>query len=165
MLNFPRKVHLILNASRSNSSSTTESSESRAQENNENPVIKAEEVKKVRSHGNCTFLPLSTDFFLLLDSTFIAIFQEEPSQKTAPDAGTEASPVKRRGRPPKSAATAPVAADKEVAAAPVGGGTGRGRKRAADPNSTPSAESINIKMSKQQQQNDEGTKRQIDLQR
>uniref|UniRef100_A0A8C3AVU6 PDS5 cohesin associated factor A n=1 Tax=Cyclopterus lumpus TaxID=8103 RepID=A0A8C3AVU6_CYCLU len=40
-------------------------------------------------------------------------------------------------------------------------------KRAADPNSNSnlSAESINIKMSKQQQQNDEGTKRQIDLQR
>lgn len=120
----------------SNSSSTTESSESRAQENNENPVIKAEDVKKV-----------------------------EPSQKAAPDAGTEASPVKRRGRPPKSAAAAPVAADKEGGAAPVGGGTSRGRKRAADPNSNPSAESINIKMSKQQQQNDEGTKRQIDLQR
>lgn len=77
-----------------------------------------------------------------------------------PDAGTEATPVKRRGRPPKTAA---VPAEKEGAAAPTGGGTGRGRKRAADSNT--SAESINIKMSKQQQQNDEGTKRQIDLQR
>uniref|UniRef100_A0A3P8TR45 PDS5 cohesin associated factor A n=1 Tax=Amphiprion percula TaxID=161767 RepID=A0A3P8TR45_AMPPE len=87
------------------------------------------------------------------------------SQNATPDAGTEASPVKRRGRPPKTAAAAaPVAAEKE-AAAPAVGGTGRGRKRAADPNSNPSAESINIKMSKQQQQNDEGTKRQIDLQR
>uniref|UniRef100_A0A3B4VK40 PDS5 cohesin associated factor A n=1 Tax=Seriola dumerili TaxID=41447 RepID=A0A3B4VK40_SERDU len=76
----------------------------------------------------------------------------------------KASPVKRRGRPPKTAA-APVAAEKEGAAAPTGGGAGRGRKRAADPNSNPSAESINIKMSKQQPQNDEGTKRQIDLQR
>uniref|UniRef100_A0A3Q1EPC2 PDS5 cohesin associated factor A n=1 Tax=Acanthochromis polyacanthus TaxID=80966 RepID=A0A3Q1EPC2_9TELE len=85
------------------------------------------------------------------------------SQNATPDAGTEASPVKRRGRPPKTAAAAPVAAEKE-AAAPAGGGTGRGRKRAADPNSNPS-ESINIKMSKQQLQNDEGTKRQIDLQR
>lgn len=119
----------------SNSNAATESSESRAQENNENPVIKVEEVKK-----------------------------EEPSQNATPDSETEA-PVKRRGRPPKTAATAPAVAEKEGAAAPTGGGAGRGRKRAADPNSNPSAESINIKMSKQQQQNDEGTKRQIDLQR
>ncbi|GLD66960.1 sister chromatid cohesion protein PDS5 homolog A [Lates japonicus] len=120
----------------SNSNVATESSESRAQENNENPVIKNDEGKK-----------------------------EEPSQNATPDAGTEASPVKRRGRPPKTAA-APVAAEKEGATALTGGGgAGRGRKRAADPNSNPSAESINIKMSKQQQQNDEGTKRQIDLQR
>ncbi|KAG7241290.1 hypothetical protein INR49_025808 [Caranx melampygus] len=117
-----------------NSNAATEPSESRAQENNENPVIKNDEVKK-----------------------------DEPSQNVTPDAGTEASPVKRRGRPPKAAA-AP-AAEKEGAAAPTGGGAGRGRKRAADPNSSPSAESINIKMSKQQAQNDEGTKRQIDLQR
>uniref|UniRef100_A0A3Q3NBK2 PDS5 cohesin associated factor A n=1 Tax=Mastacembelus armatus TaxID=205130 RepID=A0A3Q3NBK2_9TELE len=117
----------------SNSNAGTESSESRAQENNENPVIKNDEGKK-----------------------------EESSQNATPDAATEASPVKRRGRPPKTAA-APVAAEKEGAAAPTGGGTGRGRKRAAD---NSSAESINIKMSKQQQQqNDEGTKRQIDLQR
>ncbi|XP_049901418.1 uncharacterized protein LOC126390939 [Epinephelus moara] len=89
---------------------------------------------------------------------------EEPSQNATPDSETEA-PVKRRGRPPKTAAAAPAVAEKEGAAAPTGGGAGRGRKRAADPNSNPSAESINIKMSKQQQQNDEGTKRQIDLQR
>ncbi|XP_034543246.1 sister chromatid cohesion protein PDS5 homolog A isoform X2 [Notolabrus celidotus] len=108
----------------------TESSESQAQENNENPVIKNDECKKT-----------------------------EPSQNMTPDAETDASPVKRRGRPPKSAPVAPAGADKEGAAAPAG--AGRGRKRAADSN--PSTESINIKMSKQQ--NDEGTKRQIDLQR
>ena len=34
-----------------NDSATTESSESRAQENNENPVIKNDEGKKVSSHG------------------------------------------------------------------------------------------------------------------
>lgn len=90
--------------------------------------------------------------------------QDEASQNATPDAETEASPVKRRGRPPKSAAAAPAAAEKEGIAAPTGGGAGRGRKRAADPNSNPSAESVNSKMSKQQQ-NDEGTKRQIDLQR
>eukprot|EP00064_Thunnus_orientalis_P010811 superscaffoldBa00001501_g10838 len=118
----------------SNSNTATESAESRTQENNENPVIKNDEGKK-----------------------------EEASQNATPDAGTEASPVKRRGRPPKTAAAAPVVAEKEGGAA-TGGGAGRGRKRAADPNSNP-AESINIKMSKQQQQNDEGTKRQIDLQR
>uniref|UniRef100_A0A3Q3W5G6 PDS5 cohesin associated factor A n=1 Tax=Mola mola TaxID=94237 RepID=A0A3Q3W5G6_MOLML len=73
------------------------------------------------------------------------------------------SPVKRRGRPPKTATAALAATDKEGAAAPPGGGAGRGRKRAADSN--PSAESVNSKMSKQQQQNDEGSKRQIDLQR
>ncbi|XP_078116261.1 sister chromatid cohesion protein PDS5 homolog A isoform X1 [Sander vitreus] len=122
----------------SNSNAATESSESQTQENNENPVIKNEEGKK-----------------------------EEQSQIATPDAETEASPVKRRGRPSKTAAAAaPVAAEKEGAAAATGGGAGRGRKRAADPNSNPSAASINIKMSKQQQQqNDEGTKRQIDLQR
>nr|XP_046269621.1 sister chromatid cohesion protein PDS5 homolog A isoform X2 [Scatophagus argus] len=114
-----------------NSNDATDSSESRAQENNENPVIKNDEVKKV-----------------------------EASQNATTDAETEASPVKRRGRPPKAAA-APAAAEKE---APTGGGAGRGRKRAADPSSNPSAESTNSKMSKQQQ-NDEGSKRQIDLQR
>ncbi|XP_034543252.1 sister chromatid cohesion protein PDS5 homolog A isoform X4 [Notolabrus celidotus] len=113
-----------------NSNVATESSESQAQENNENPVIKNDECKKT-----------------------------EPSQNMTPDAETDASPVKRRGRPPKSAPVAPAGADKEGAAAPAG--AGRGRKRAADSN--PSTESINIKMSKQQ--NDEGTKRQIDLQR
>lgn len=87
----------------------------------------------------------------------------EPSQNATPKAETEASPVKRRGRPPKSAAAAPAAAEKEGAVAPTGGGAGRGRKRAVDSN--PSAESVNSKMSKQQQQNDEGSKRQIDLQR
>ncbi|XP_035029819.1 sister chromatid cohesion protein PDS5 homolog A isoform X1 [Hippoglossus stenolepis] len=115
-----------------NSNAAIESSESRVQENNENPTIKNNEGKK-----------------------------EEPSQNATPDAGTEASPVKRRGRPPKTAATP--GAEKKEAGAPTVGGAGRGRKRAADSN--PSAESVNIKMSKQQQQqNDEGTKRQIDLQ-
>lgn len=96
------------------------------------------------------------------DSSSLNIFQDEPSQKATPESGTEASPVRRRGRPPKSAAT-PAAAEKDGAAASAGGVTGRGRKRAADSNL--SGESINIKMSKQQLQNDEGTKRQIDLQR
>ncbi|XP_062243807.1 sister chromatid cohesion protein PDS5 homolog A isoform X2 [Platichthys flesus] len=115
-----------------NSNAAIESSESRVQENNENPTIKNNEGKK-----------------------------EEPSLNATPDAGTEASPVKRRGRPPKTAATP--GAEKKEAVAPTGGGAGRGRKRAADSNA--SAESVNIKMTKQQQQNDEGTKRQIDLQR
>lgn len=80
----------------------------------------------------------------------LCIFQDVSSQKATPDAGTEASPVKRRGRPPKaaSASTAPEKA----------GGSGRGRKRATDA----SADAVNAKTSKQQQ-NDEGTKRQIDL--
>uniref|UniRef100_A0A4W6BTY9 PDS5 cohesin associated factor A n=1 Tax=Lates calcarifer TaxID=8187 RepID=A0A4W6BTY9_LATCA len=147
----------------------TESSESRAQENNENPVIKNDEGKKVRSERTTRYQlelhMLQPKALFSVLSLFVTIFQEEPSQNVTPDAGTEASPVKRRGRPPKTAA-APLAAEKEGAAAPTGGGgAGRGRKRAADPNSNPSAESINIKMSKQQQQNDEGTKRQIDLQR
>lgn len=86
----------------------------------------------------------------------------EPSQNATTNAETEASPVKRRGRPPKTATAAPTAAEKEGAVAPTGGGAGRGRKRATDSN--PSAEP-NSKMSKQQQQNDEGSKRQIDLQR
>lgn len=85
----------------------------------------------------------------------------DPSQNAPLKAETEASPVKRRGRPPKSAAAAPTASDKDGAAAPAGGGAGRGRKRAADTSS--SADSVNSKMSKQQ--NDEGSKRQIDLQR
>ncbi|XP_040926537.1 sister chromatid cohesion protein PDS5 homolog A isoform X2 [Betta splendens] len=115
-----------------NSNTATESSESQAQENNENPVIKNDDMKK-----------------------------DDMSQKMTPDTATEATPVKRRGRPPKTAAAT---TEKEGSAAPTGGGAGRGRKRAADSNT--SADSINIKMSKQQQQqNDEGSKRQIDLQR
>lgn len=95
---------------------------------------------------------------------FACLCQEEAGQNTAPDA-TESSPVKRRGRPPKTAVTAsPVVVEKEGGAA-AGGGAGRGRKRPADLASDPSAESINMKMSKQQQQKDEGVKRQIDLQR
>lgn len=88
--------------------------------------------------------------------------QVEPSQNAPPKAETEAPPVKRRGRPPKSATAAAAAADKDGAAAPVGGGGGRGRKRASA-DSGASADSTNSKMSKQQ--NDEGSKRQIDLQR
>uniref|UniRef100_A0A3Q3ED17 PDS5 cohesin associated factor A n=1 Tax=Kryptolebias marmoratus TaxID=37003 RepID=A0A3Q3ED17_KRYMA len=99
-------------------------------------------------------------FVLFFYSDFLCVFQDAPGQKATPDAGTEASPVKRRGRPPK-AATASAAAEKEGAAAPAGGGAGRGRKRAADA----SGDAVNAKTSKQQQQNDEGTKRQIDLQR
>ncbi|KAF7655943.1 hypothetical protein LDENG_00048110 [Lucifuga dentata] len=118
-----------------NSNAATESSESRAQENNENPVINNEDGKK-----------------------------EEAAQNMTPDATTEATPAKRRGRPPRSTAAASPAAEKE-GGAPAGGGGGRGRKRAADANSNPLAESISIKMSKQQQKNDDGTKRQIDLQR
>ncbi|KAK1885947.1 Sister chromatid cohesion protein PDS5 like A [Dissostichus eleginoides] len=121
-----------------NNNAATDSSESPAQENNENPVIKNSEGKK-----------------------------NEASQNATPDAETEASTVKRRGRPPKTAAAAAavvVVVEKEAPVTPTGG-AGRGRKRAADPKSNPSADSINIKMSKQQQQNEEGTKRQIDLQR
>ncbi|XP_008315136.1 sister chromatid cohesion protein PDS5 homolog A isoform X2 [Cynoglossus semilaevis] len=110
----------------SNSNATIESSESRVQENNENPTIKREA-------------------------------KEETSQNKTP----EACPVKRRGRPPKSAST-PGAAEKGGTTAPAVGGAGRGRKRAADANSNTAAESVNSKMSKQ---NDEGTLRQIDLQR
>lgn len=125
-------------------------------------MIKNDEVKKVRwIFALTTTLRCKVVFSSLI--IFVTVFQDEPSQNVTPDAGTEASPVKRRGRPPK--ATGAPAAEKEGAAAPAGGGAGRGRKRAADPNSSPSAESINIKMSKQQAQNDEGTKRQIDLQR
>uniref|UniRef100_G3PUS4 PDS5 cohesin associated factor A n=1 Tax=Gasterosteus aculeatus aculeatus TaxID=481459 RepID=G3PUS4_GASAC len=123
------------NSSPLNSSTINKNSnavtESSAQENNENPVIQHDVGKK-----------------------------EEPSQNVTPGGDTAASPVKRRGRQPKSATAAPV--EKEVAPAAAS----RGRKRAADPNPNPPADSINIKMSKQQQQqNDEGTKRQIDLQR
>uniref|UniRef100_A0A8C7YMD1 PDS5 cohesin associated factor A n=1 Tax=Oryzias sinensis TaxID=183150 RepID=A0A8C7YMD1_9TELE len=78
----------------------------------------------------------------------------EQSQKGTPQAGTEGTPVKRRGRPPKSAASAPAVNEKEAVVVVAPAGAGRGRKRAADSNS--STESINIKMSKQQQ---------IDLQR
>lgn len=150
---------LTLDVFQHNSNTATESSESRAQENNENPVIKNNELKKVSSDWTtCPALSKCRNVFL--DWAVLAVSQDDSSQNMTPDAGTEATPVKRRGRPPKTAA-AP--AEKEGAAAPTSGGAGRGRKRAADSNT--SAESINIKMSKQQQQNDEGTKRQIDLQR
>lgn len=86
--------------------------------------------------------------------------QVDPSQNAPPKAETEATPVKRRGRPPKSATAAAAAADKDGTPAPAGGG--RGRKRAAA-DSGAAADSANSKMSKQQ--NDEGSKRQIDLQR
>ena len=149
-----------------NSNAAIESSESRVQENNENPTIKNNEGKKVKAHKqppavnwDDTQSPVYRGVFLT--ELLVPVFQEEPSQNATPDAGTEASPVKRRGRPPKTAATP--GAEKKEAGAPTGGGAGRGRKRAADSN--PSAESVNIKISKQQQQNDEGTKRQIDLQR
>ncbi|MEQ2160869.1 Sister chromatid cohesion protein PDS5 A, partial [Goodea atripinnis] len=115
-----------------NNKNSTTDTERQAQENNENPVIKQDEMK------------------------------DEPSQKLTPDAGIEASPIRRRGRPTKAAAAAAAAALKEAGALPAGGGAGRGRKRASDA----PADSINVKMSKQQQQQtDEGTKRQIDLQR
>uniref|UniRef100_A0A674N267 PDS5 cohesin associated factor A n=1 Tax=Takifugu rubripes TaxID=31033 RepID=A0A674N267_TAKRU len=106
-----------------------------SQENNENPIIK-NEMKKVRlSH----------------------LAQVEPSQNATPKAEMETPPVKRRGRPPKSAAAASGTAEKGTPTS----GAGRGRKRAADSNS--SADSVNSKVSKQK--NDEGSKRQIDLQR
>lgn len=141
-----------------NSNDTTESSESRAQENDENPVIK-DEVKKVGKVGwNEAYYIVKLLIQSELSST---ISQVEPSQNATAKAETEAPPVKRRGRPPKTATTAPVVAEKEGAV--TTGGAGRGRKRAADSNS--SADSVNSKMSKQQQQNDEGSKRQIDLQR
>lgn len=139
-----------------NSSTATESSESQAQENNENPVIKIEEKKKV----NFNKIPVFSNFVNhFLYANFLCIFQDVSSQKATPDAGTETSPVKRRGRPPK-AGTASGAAEKSGTAAPASGGAGRGRKRATDA----SADAVNPKTSKQQQ-NDEGTKRQIDLQR
>ncbi|TNM86094.1 hypothetical protein fugu_008365 [Takifugu bimaculatus] len=106
---------------------SNDTTESSAQENNENPIIK-NEMKKV-----------------------------EPSQNTTPKAEMETPPVKRRGRPPKSAAAASGTAEKGTPTS----GVGRGRKRAADSNS--SADSVNSKVSKQK--NDEGSKRQIDLQR
>lgn len=89
------------------------------------------------------------------------VIKKDEAKKQVQNAtpATEASPAKRRGRPPKSAAATP-AAEKDKAGATMVSGAGRGRKRAADPNS---AESIDIKVSKQQQQNDEGTKRQIEL--
>lgn len=141
----------------SNSNTATESSESRAQENNENPVIKNDEVKKVSPHRCQTLLRPGASCSVLWRFSFSAS-QQEASQNVTPVSGTEASPVKRRGRPPKAAAAS---AEKESAAAPTGG-AGRGRKRAADSNPS---EAVSIKTSKQQQQNDEGTKRQIDLQR
>uniref|UniRef100_A0A3Q2CK11 PDS5 cohesin associated factor A n=1 Tax=Cyprinodon variegatus TaxID=28743 RepID=A0A3Q2CK11_CYPVA len=92
----------------------------------------------------------------------VFISQADLTQKLTPEAGIEASPVRRRGRPTKAAAAAAAAALKEAGALPAGGGAGRGRKRAADA----PTDSINVKMSKQQQQqSDEGMKRQIDLQR
>uniref|UniRef100_A0A3B4BN99 PDS5 cohesin associated factor A n=1 Tax=Periophthalmus magnuspinnatus TaxID=409849 RepID=A0A3B4BN99_9GOBI len=106
---------------------------------------------------------LPSKFFVAQDKVKICLFfiancniiLHMTAQNTA---STDASPAKRRGRPPKSATgTAVVEKDKSVAAA--GGGAGRGKKRPAEPNT---AESIDIKVSKQQQ-NDEGTKRQIDL--
>ncbi|XP_077461191.1 sister chromatid cohesion protein PDS5 homolog A isoform X2 [Stigmatopora argus] len=113
-----------------NNSKSNTATESQTQENNENPVIKKVDVKKLETSKNVTA-----------------------------DAGTEAPPAKRRGRPPKIAtAASPAVASKETAS--TGGGSGRGRKRAADPKSNPSD---STKMSKQQ--NDEGTNRQIDLQR
>ncbi|KAG7263868.1 LOW QUALITY PROTEIN: hypothetical protein CRUP_001200 [Coryphaenoides rupestris] len=107
----------------------TESTEAGARENNENPVIKADEGKKV-----------------------------EAVQNTVPSTTPGATPPKRRGRPPKSAtaATAAAAVEKEGGAA----AGSRGRKRAADA----STDAINIKAPKQQPK-DDGTKRQIDLQR
>lgn len=94
---------------------------------------------------------------LNLTDIHISCLPKQQVQNATP--ATEASPAKRRGRPPKSAAATP-AAEKDKAGATMVSGAGRGRKRAADPNS---AESIDIKVSKQQQQNDEGTKRQIEL--
>lgn len=144
-----------------NSSDGTDSSESRAQENNENPVIKNDEVKKVCSHRTPAGAARSAiSHRAPLNEISSSPSQVEPSQNATPKAETEASPVKRRGRPPKTAAAAGAAAEKEGTATPTGG-AGRGRKRAAD---SSAAESVNSKLSKQQQ-NDEGSKRQIDLQR
>lgn len=80
----------------------------------------------------------------------------------AADAGTDAQPAKRRGRPPKAAiAASPAAASKETAAsAGGGGGAARGKKRGAETNSNP-AESIKVS----KQQNDDGANRPMDLQR
>uniref|UniRef100_A0A674MXM2 PDS5 cohesin associated factor A n=2 Tax=Tetraodontidae TaxID=31031 RepID=A0A674MXM2_TAKRU len=114
----------------------TKCTTSSAQENNENPIIK-NEMKKVRLLSH--------------------LAQVEPSQNATPKAEMETPPVKRRGRPPKSAAAASGTAEKGTPTS----GAGRGRKRAADSNS--SADSVNSKVSKQK--NDEGSKRQIDLQR
>ncbi|XP_061840365.1 sister chromatid cohesion protein PDS5 homolog A isoform X2 [Nerophis lumbriciformis] len=84
--------------------------------------------------------------------------EKEPSKNVTPNAGKETPPVKRRGRPPKTTAAAPpAAASKDTAST----GAGRGRKRAADANSTPSTESAKVS----KQQNDEGTNQQIDVQR
>ncbi|CAL1601436.1 unnamed protein product [Knipowitschia caucasica] len=107
-----------------NSNTTIQTSESRAQENNENPIKKKDEAKKT-------------------------------AQNASP--ASDASPAKRRGRPPKTG-TGTALVEKEKTT--TGGGAGRGKKRPAEPNPP---DSIDIKVSKQQQQNDEGTKRQIDL--
>ncbi|XP_053711118.1 sister chromatid cohesion protein PDS5 homolog A-like isoform X2 [Synchiropus splendidus] len=69
----------------------------------------------------------------------------------------EKPPAKRRGRPPKT----PTGADKAGGAAtPTATGAGRGRKRAAESNSSADATKIS-----KLQQNEEGTNRQMDLQR
>lgn len=123
-------------------------------------MIQKDEAKKVKTCRNLdSFGALQHS----IHASLFSVFQAEPSQKLAPDVGIEASPVRRRGRPTKAAAAAAAAALKEAGTLPAGGGAGRGRKRAADA----TTDSINVKMSKQQQlqQSDEGTKRQIDLQR
>lgn len=116
-------------------------------ENEENPVIKNEDGLKAEHK------------------------KTEVAQNAATtDSTTGASPAKRRGRPPKTAATttpSPIATEKEGGATEKAG-AGRGRKRAAanqDPASDPSTAAINVKIPKQTQQKEEGTKRQIDLQR
>lgn len=109
-----------------------------------------------RSHLGPVFCFFPNASALLFKAFFYyySFLQAEQSQKGTPQAGTEGTPVKRRGRPPKSAASAPAVNEKEAVVVVAPAGAGRGRKRAADSNS--STESINIKMSKQQQ---------IDLQR
>lgn len=149
----------MFDAPRVHSNDATESTEGQTQENNENPVIKKDEAKKVSApfrYNNCSH----TLGICVTKLCAPLLRQVEPSQNAPPKAETEAPPAKRRGRPPKSATVAAAAADKDSTAPPAGGG--RGRKRAlAD--SGASADSTNSKMSKQQ--NDEGSKRQMDLQR
>lgn len=87
-----------------------------------------------------------------------------PSAVTVPPANKP-----RRGRPPKNPAG--VATPDKEAGATTGGGSGRGRKRAApaqDPATTASADSISVKTPKQQKEAEPkraGPQRQIDLQR